>query len=383
MSNGKVMGSVIDMQDEAGVSALKRAVGSAFATKNLLDYEPDVDYTANILVETLRRRRTVDVFSTMQQFQVDFLMKVAFSKKTDFLTSGKSTLSISGHQRLAHWTRWHSVPWLEALLYKSPLCKAYYRSSGNPPIWTAMAIEELKVRQQQQQQQSSGQMIDKDAQEPGKGVVKTDLLWKYVQGGTRHEDNVLPTEILLKLISSTISAGFDTSAFTMTTILYFLLKNPDSVKNLRDELDAAATNLSDPPRYTETHQMEYLAAVIKESMRHFWFLSTLLEREVPQGGAEVAGRWLPGGTCVAVPAEVVHFDPSIYGEDARDFRPDRWVQADSTQRILMERTMLGFGAGKRVCLGRHIAELEMKKVIPRLLLEFDVSDPRPSSFQDD
>jgi len=108
-------------------------------------------------------------------------------------------------------------------------------------------------------------------------------------------------------------------------------------------------------------------------MRHFWFLSTLLEREVPQGGAEVAGRWLPGGTCVAVPAEVVHFDPSIYGEDARDFRPDRWVQADSTQRILMERTMLGFGAGKRVCLGRHIAELEMKKVIPRLLLEFDLT----------
>jgi cytochrome P450 len=41
----------------------------------------------------------------------------------------------------------------------------------------------------------------------------------------------------------------------------------------------------------------------------------------------------------------------------------------------MERTMLAFGAGKRVCLGRHIAELEMKKVIPRLLLEFDVRTP--------
>lgn len=52
--NGKIMGSVVDMQNENEVSALKRAVGGAFATKNLLDYEPDVDHTLERLVQVIR-----------------------------------------------------------------------------------------------------------------------------------------------------------------------------------------------------------------------------------------------------------------------------------------------------------------------------------------
>lgn len=360
LSNGKIVGSVIDMQDEAEVSALRRAVGSAFATKNVLDYESDVDYTAGVLIGTLREVRTVEVFGTMQQFQVDFLMKAAFSRNTDYLASRKSTKPISGHHRLRHWMKWHSLPSLEKLLYKSPLCKGWYGSVGSPPPWTAMAMEELEVRRQQ-----DGGL---------KGDKKPDLLTKYLEGAQRHADSI-STAVLLRLISSTISAGFDTSAFTMTTILYYLLKNPDAMKKLRAEVEAAfgIGQRSDPPSYAETNELEYLGAVIKESMRLFHFLHILLEREVPAGGAEIAGRWFPGGTTVAVPAQVVHFDPAVFGDDAAEFRPDRWVEADEPQRLTMEKTMLGFGAGKRICIGKHMAELEIKKVIPRLLLEFDVS----------
>ncbi len=349
------------MQDESENAALKRAVGHAFATKNLLDYEPDVDYTADMLVQTLRQVRSADVFTSMQQFQVDFLMKAAFNRDTNYLAARKSTRDISGEQRLHHWTKWQALPSLEKLLYKSPFCLAWYQSSGSPPVWTTMAKEELAARQ---------------AQGPGKMVkngAKPDLLSKYIDGATRHKD--ISTELLMRMISSTISAGFDTSAFTMSTIIYFLLKNPGAMKKLRAELDAAvsAGELSNPPRYIEADRIKYLGAVIKESMRLYHFLSQPLERVVPAGGAQISGHWLPGGTTVAVPVPVVHRDVKVFGQDADDFRPDRWLETDEHQRIAMERTMLAFGAGKRVCLGRHIAELEMKKVIPRLLLEFDVS----------
>lgn len=351
------------MQDESENTALKRAVGHAFATKNILDYEADVDYTAENLVQTLRKVRSADVFLSMQQFQVDFLMKAAFSRKTDYLTARKSTSEISGYARLAHWTKWQSMPGLERLLYKSPLCRGWYGSTGNPPLWTAMAAEELKIRQMTQPDDK----LDK----------QQDLLSKYIEGARRHKD--VSMELLHRLTSSTISAGFDTSAFTMTTILYFLLKTPQTMDRLQDELSKALSSaeLSNPPRYTETDRLPYLAAVIKEAMRLYHFLAGPLERVVPVGGSEIAGKWLPGGTVVSVPAAVVHGDVTVYGNDASEFRPERWLEADEHQRVAMERTMLSFGAGKRVCLGRHIAELEMKKVVPRLLLEFDVSIPCP------
>ena len=365
--NGKVIGSVIDIQDETEVSALKRAVGSAFAAKNLLDYEPDVDRTTERLVKAIRNRRVVSLMDAMQQFQVDFLMKAAFSKHTDYLETGRSTVAISGHSRMLHWSRWQSMPALESLLFKSPLCAAWYKKSkpANPAAWTGMAMEEFNKRQKLHPEKADG--ADIEAAEP-------DLMEKYLFGGDRHKETV-SDETILRMVSSTIAAGFDTSAYTMTTILYNLLKNSEAMKKQMSEINDALDGgrLSNPPRFTETDKLPYLSAVIKETMRLRPFLSVLLEREVPVDGAEIAGKFLPGGTTVGIFTTSAHLNSSVFGKDADEFRPERWTEADHERTVLMERSILSFGAGKRVCIGRHIAELEMKKVIPRLLLEFNVS----------
>jgi cytochrome P450 len=367
--NGKVIGSVIDMQDENEVSALKRAVGSAFALKNLLDYEPDVDHTLERLVQAMRKRRTVSLLDAMQQFQVDFLMKAAFSKDTDYLETNRSTNPISTDARLQHWYQWQSMPGLEWLLFKSPLCSAWYGGGRTKPqVWTTMALDETQRRQRL-----------KSGEAGGFGSKKPDLLSKYLCGWDRHKETVSETT-MVRMVSSTIAAGFDTSAYTMTMILYNLLKHPAALKKLRSELDNALNSgrLSDPPTFSETDKLDYLGAVIKETMRLQPFVKPLLERIVPPGGADIAGKFLPGGTTVAISSNVAHNDIPVFGKDAEEFRPDRWLEGDHQHKLLMERSVLGFGAGKRVCIGRHIAELEMKKVIPRLLLEFDVSPPVPS-----
>ncbi|EXJ66934.1 uncharacterized protein A1O5_10129 [Cladophialophora psammophila CBS 110553] len=368
--NGKIFGTVIDILDENEVSTLKRAVGSAFATKNLLDYEPDVDHTVETLIQIIRKTRTVPLFDLMQQFQVDFLMKAAFSKHTDYLTSGRPTAPVSAYARLVHWGRWQSMPALEKLLFKSPLCAAWYGASGGKPqAWTAMALEEFNKRQNKT---AEGYVSDDGCDD------RPDLMAKYLTGRNRHKDSV-SDESILRMISSTIAAGFDTSAYTMTTILYNLLKSPVAMQKLRTEideaLDAGRLSAAPQPRFVETDRLDYLGAVIKETMRLQPFVRVLLERQVPPEGAEIASTFLPGGTTVGVSVWNAHFNPAVFGKDADEFRPDRWLEADHHRRLVMERSVLGFGAGKRVCIGRHIAELEMKKVIPRMLLEFNVSDP--------
>lgn len=431
LREGKVVGSVIDIQSEDTVSALKRAVGSAFATKNLLDYEPTVDTTLARMIQMIRRgprhhqqphsssspvtgnekqttppATVIPTFEIMQQFQVDFLMKVAFSKDTDYLESRRSTLPVSGYTRFLHWARWQSLPDVERWLYKSPLRSAWWTrpgssqkqqetpqrketstATGDEPVklqaWADMASEEFQTRKRGIVATNSflSSKPTKDDEEKllkmysQAGQDMPDLMAKYMTGRAQHSD-IVSEAMVLRMVSSTISAGFDTTAYTMTTILYHLLTTPHAMKKLRAEIDVAMNSgrLSNPPRYVETDKLEYLAAVIKEAMRISTFFTFLLEREVPAGGADINGTFLPGGTVAAVSAIVVHRDADVFGARPDEFRPERWLEADQRQKVVMERSMLGFGAGKRICLGRHIAELEMKKVIPTLLLEFDVSE---------
>ena len=53
-----------------------------------------------------------------------------------------------------------------------------------------------------------------------------------------------------------------------------------------------------------------------------------LERIVPEEGFEVGGLDLPAGTIVGTSAYMVHHDRNIYGMDAGEFRPERWLDAD-------------------------------------------------------
>src|SRR5580698_10208819 len=106
--NGQAQGSIIDMQDEKMVTALRRAIGSAFAVKHILDYENDVEVTSTILMEKIRTSRTVDLFNTLQRFQMDFLTRIAFSESNDFLRSNKEVRTMSFHARFAHWMQWQS-----------------------------------------------------------------------------------------------------------------------------------------------------------------------------------------------------------------------------------------------------------------------------------
>lgn len=64
-----------------------------------------------------------------------------------------------------------------------------------------------------------------------------------------------------------------------------------------------------------------------------------LERVAPEGGVELDGNHFQAGTVLGVNAWVVHRDQEVYGTDAADWRPGRWIEAASEQRKVMERTL--------------------------------------------
>ena len=113
----------------------------------------------------------------------------------------------------------------------------------------------------------------------------------------------------------------------------------------------------------------------------------------------MCGKFLPEGTVVGCNAWTVHRDKNIYGADADDFRPERWMASEGSKDITneakiqakieakrnqirrMENLSFAFGGGPRVCIGKNIAMLEIIKFIPEFFRRFDVQLVDPARYK--
>ena len=69
---------------------------------------------------------------------------------------------------------------------------------------------------------------------------------------------------------------------------------------------------------------------------------------------------------------MVHRDVRIWGADADDFVPERWLSNDTEKLRIMEQCLMPFGLGSRVYVGKNISLFEMNKLIPLLVRHYDI-----------
>lgn len=164
-------------------------------------------------------------------------------------------------------------------------------------------------------------------------------------------------------------AGSDTTAIAFRSLFYHLIKNPDAYKKLQKEIDHAFSSgrLKSPVKFSEAIKLDFLSASIKEALRIHPGVQLTMGRVVPAEGLELCGTFVPGGYWVGMNPAVVHFDKSIFGQDADEFRPERWLGPDAA---LMDRHMLAFGHGSRTCIGKNISLAELHKLTPEVLRRF-------------
>lgn len=147
---------------------------------------------------------------------------------------------------------------------------------------------------------------------------------------------------------------------------------------ISDAADAGI--ISKPISDKEARALPYLNTVLKEAMRLHSSVGLLLERHVPAGGANICGKYIPGGTIVGINPWVLQHDPAVY-PNPHSFEPERWLEATPEHLAAMDRSFFTFGAGSRVCCGKNISYIEMRKIIPELVREFDISLPDGVEWQ--
>ncbi|KAF2219182.1 cytochrome P450 [Elsinoe ampelina] len=162
----------------------------------------------------------------------------------------------------------------------------------------------------------------------------------------------LSEQELIGEASDLILAGADTSAITLTYLVWCLLRPQNRL--IRDRIVKEVESISVDADFRLLNGNSFLQNVINEVLRLYGAAPTCQPRIVPPQGSQLGPYFLPGGVTVNTQAYTFHRDPTIFREPEK-FDPDRWIDATDT----MKEAFHPFGSGARSCLGQNLARLEL------------------------
>nr|BAL05197.1 cytochrome P450 [Phanerodontia chrysosporium] len=193
-----------------------------------------------------------------------------------------------------------------------------------------------------------------------KDILNLMMYGKDPKTGERSSEKTIKENLLTFLI-----AGHETTSGMLTFILYYLLKNPEAMRKLREEVDTMIGSRT--MTVDDVHKLPYLIAVMRETLR--------LGPPAPaRGTAPFEDALLKGKYPVAKDGRIycgiymVHRDPKVWGEDAEEFRPERML--DGRFEALPPEAWQPFGFGVRACIGRPFAWQEAQITVVYLMQRF-------------
>lgn len=207
-----------------------------------------------------------------------------------------------------------------------------------------------------------------------------DFLDKFIEAKSTHPDIVDNGQVISYLMINMI-AGADTTAITIRSVLYYSIRNPQVWNRLQREIGA----VEDVVAFKDLRALPYLDACVREAMRMHPPVGMIMERFVPPQGLDLPdGTKVPPGVAVGLNPYIINRNASVWGEDVETFRPERWLQEDgeseesfSARLANMNACDLTFGAGSRICIGKHLGLVETFKVVATLIARYNIELVQP------
>ncbi|MCJ1326671.1 hypothetical protein MMC10_003336 [Thelotrema lepadinum] len=335
--SGSGVHMLVTTQDGARHRLLRSQVASLFTEQGMLAFEDAVDDCVREFIQALRSRAIapLDLSDWFQYYAGDVAARTTLGEAVGFLSHGEDIDDmVANLARGFHYAAivgqvpdWH--PYLIGNRRIMPILTKYL---GFPDP-TKPFLERIKL---------ATYAHTRGAQVMGPTVLSFLLGHPSYCGESRDESDLIGQ-------CFAFLAGGNSVALTLGSVFYYLLRYPSAYNSLRQELNQVGGQ--EQPRCAvkdaEIKYLPYLDACIIEALRLCPTSQIALERVVPEGGVAFQKHFLPSGTRVSIAPQCIHLNTQIYGTDAAEYRPERWIEASKAQRQVMERYFFAVCASRQ------------------------------------
>ncbi|KAF9052940.1 cytochrome P450 [Panaeolus papilionaceus] len=217
------------------------------------------------------------------------------------------------------------------------------------------------------------------------GTTGKDLLSILVRANSSEDvplEQRLSDEDVLAQIATFLVAGYETTSTEATWALYALATHPEIQTKLRKELRSVN---EEEPTMDQLNNLSYLDAFIREVLRLFPAIASkirvameddLLPLSQPikaRDGRMINGIPVRKGQIVNIPIMSLNRAKSVWGDDAHEFKPERWMSLPKETSVIpgVWGNTLTFLGGPRSCIGYRFSLTELKVIVFVLVKEFE------------
>ncbi|KAH9905812.1 cytochrome P450 [Xylariomycetidae sp. FL2044] len=293
--------------------------------------------------EEMKTRGAADVYKWWMFMTTDVIGELSFGDSFRTLERGKKDaysedVAAAGNQGVFFGT-FPSLLKLGALL-RVPAIKVLMELEGRLGSYAAKSLQRYR------------ETMDRGENQP---MLFSGMMGKD-KNGDRLSDEEIENEARLFIV-----AGSDTTSNTLTYFVWEVCRNPEIRDRLVREVQSLPSDFTD----RDVQKLPYFDQCLQETLRRWPVAPAALPRVVPKGGAVLDGFWLPGDTVVSTQNYSLHRNKEAF-PDPEKFDPSRW---ESPTKAMRE-NFLAFGGGSRVCIGMHLANIEMRLGIAHFFRTF-------------
>ncbi|KAI9371723.1 cytochrome P450 [Aspergillus egyptiacus] len=191
---------------------------------------------------------------------------------------------------------------------------------------------------------------------------------------TRHEIDLM--------LGNLLEGGSDTTAITTIAFIQAMALYPEVQKEAQTAIDQAIGE-ERTPTWEDFHRLPYVVMVVKETMRWRPVMPTAFPHATSKEST-IDGMTIPAGSTVILNVWNLHHDGSFH-DDPTQFNPHRYEGRTDLAAVYasspdyQNRDHYGYGSGRRICPGIHLAERGLFLAFAKLLWAFDISQKVDSS----
>ncbi|KAL3488637.1 cytochrome P450 [Aspergillus germanicus] len=206
--------------------------------------------------------------------------------------------------------------------------------------------------------------VDADVVETPGGKLIRSLMADTVPAHLRTPDRLMHEGFAI------IVGAVETQTRPLAVAAWHIYSRDDVRCRLREELKTVMPTPDSKPSWNQLEQLPYLANVVNESLRLATGIAGRSPRVAPTETLVYKGYNIPPGTVMSHINYFVLMDPTIFPKP-HEFDPDRWSRAAS-KGARLDKYLVNFGRGSRMCVGLNLAYAEMFLVIAILARKFDM-----------